>query len=45
MKWLENRPPPDERPEPEPMDKATERLFSDGGEIEYDDLQHRRRRG
>ncbi len=36
-RWRQSRPPPEDRPEPEPpMDKATERFFSDSNtEIDY----------
>ena len=46
-RWRESRPPPEERePEPEPMDKATERFFSDADtEVDYEALQHRQWRG
>jgi hypothetical protein len=46
-RWRESRPPPAERePEREPMDKATERFFSDADtEIEYNELERRRWRG
>lgn len=44
--WRDSRPPPEERPEPEPLDKATERFYSDADtEIDYEVLQHRRWRG